>query len=309
MAGTGGPGVVLKIHVVRQGGHHYYVDDLVPGRAEVSLVAGEEPGVWVGQRPTAPSVSGDEWSRPPSPRCWRVVIRCRVVTLRNQRGRRSAAGFDLTFCAPKSVSLLHLLAPGEIASEVGAGHQAAVAGPSTTWVGRAWGSGGPGRARPRSWRRPAWWPASSSTAPVGPSIPTSIPMWWWPTWPRASTGPGRRSTAGGSSPTWARPRPSTTLGSGSSSATASERRGRCARPDSATWSASTPASGGCSRSVRPRWTSTDFDPGRARAAPPSRRRAAFHADRPEKNRIRDRGRVCGRSGDDGRRSSASTSVT
>ncbi|HZU80784.1 MAG TPA: MobF family relaxase, partial [Acidimicrobiales bacterium] len=42
-------------------------------------------------------------------------------------GRRDAtAGFDLTFCAPKSVSLLGMLAPREIAHEVVAGHEAAV---------------------------------------------------------------------------------------------------------------------------------------------------------------------------------------
>ena len=38
--------MVLTIHVVRLGGHQYYVDDLVPGRAEGGLVAGEEPGRW-----------------------------------------------------------------------------------------------------------------------------------------------------------------------------------------------------------------------------------------------------------------------
>jgi conjugative relaxase-like TrwC/TraI family protein len=36
------------------------------------------------------------------------------------------AGYDLTFCAPKSVSVLHLLAPGEMAGEVGEGHRTAV---------------------------------------------------------------------------------------------------------------------------------------------------------------------------------------
>ena len=36
-------------------------------------------------------------------------------------GERSVAGYDLTFCAPKSVSLLHLLAPGEMADRGGAG--------------------------------------------------------------------------------------------------------------------------------------------------------------------------------------------
>ena len=39
---------MLKIHVVRPGGHRYYVDDLVPGRAEGTRVAGESPGAWLG---------------------------------------------------------------------------------------------------------------------------------------------------------------------------------------------------------------------------------------------------------------------
>jgi len=45
------------------------------------------------------------------------------------------AGYDLVFAAPKSVSLLHLLAPSEIAAEVGAGHQAAV-DEATGYLGR-----------------------------------------------------------------------------------------------------------------------------------------------------------------------------
>jgi conjugative relaxase-like TrwC/TraI family protein len=47
--------------------------------------------------------------------------------LRIDRGAASVAGLDLTFCAPKSVSLLQALAPSEIAHEAGAGHDAAVA--------------------------------------------------------------------------------------------------------------------------------------------------------------------------------------
>ena len=39
---------MLRVHVVREGGHHYYVNDLVPGRAEGGLVAGEDPGTWIG---------------------------------------------------------------------------------------------------------------------------------------------------------------------------------------------------------------------------------------------------------------------
>jgi conjugative relaxase-like TrwC/TraI family protein len=118
--------VVLKIHVVRPGGHLYYVNDLIPGRAEETLVAGESPGVWTGDGATALGITGavtapvfgevldgrDPWSG---------------RAMREGRGTRSVSGYDLAFCAPKSVSVLHLLAPGEIAGEVGAGHRAAVA--------------------------------------------------------------------------------------------------------------------------------------------------------------------------------------
>lgn len=118
--------MVLKIHVVRPGGHLYYVNELIPGRAEGSLVAGESPGVWSGDGAAGLGMTGtveaqgfgevldgrDPWSG---------------RTIRESRGHHSVSGYDLSFCAPKSVSLLHLLAPREIAGHVGAGHRAAVA--------------------------------------------------------------------------------------------------------------------------------------------------------------------------------------
>ena len=117
---------MLKIHVVRPGGHLYYVDDLVPGRAEGTGVGGESPGTWVGAGSADLGVSGTVGVRDfgevlggRDPRSGRA--------LRTRRGDRSVSGYDLAFCAPKSVSLLHLLAPREIAAEVGAGHRAAVA--------------------------------------------------------------------------------------------------------------------------------------------------------------------------------------
>ena len=118
--------MVLRIHVVRQGGHHYYVHDLVPGRAEGSRVAGEEPGTWVGDGARSLGLSGPVVS--PS---FAEVLEGRDPasgrTLRASRGERRVAGYDLTFCAPKSVSLLHLLAPREIAEAAGSGHHRAVA--------------------------------------------------------------------------------------------------------------------------------------------------------------------------------------
>jgi conjugative relaxase-like TrwC/TraI family protein len=116
---------VLKVHVIRGDGFRYYVDDLVPGRAEGGLVAGESPGIWTGRGAVALGLAGRV-----EPPAFGEVLAGRdphgVRALRQSRRHRSVAGFDLTFCAPKSVSLLHLLAPGEMATEVGDGHRTAV---------------------------------------------------------------------------------------------------------------------------------------------------------------------------------------
>ena len=106
---------MLSVHVVREGGHRYYVDDLVPGRAEGSLVAGEEPGVWAGDGAAVLGLRGTV----EADRFAAVLAGRRPATgeqLRSRRAERTVAGYDLTFGAPKSVSLLHLLAPREIAT-------------------------------------------------------------------------------------------------------------------------------------------------------------------------------------------------
>ncbi len=117
---------MLKIYVVHEGGHHYYVDDLVPGRAEGTLVAGEEPGVWNGAAAATLGLAGKVEAG-----SFAEVMAGRDPSsgraLRARAGERSVAAYDLSFCAPKSVSILHLLSPRELAAETGAGHQAAVA--------------------------------------------------------------------------------------------------------------------------------------------------------------------------------------
>ncbi len=117
--------MVLRIHVLREGGHAYYVDDLVPGRAEGTLVAGEEPGLWWGAGAASMDqrgrVAGEPFAELLAGRDPASGLPLRVV-----RGGRSVSAYDLTFCAPKSVSLVHLLAPGEMANETGAAHRAAV---------------------------------------------------------------------------------------------------------------------------------------------------------------------------------------
>jgi len=112
--------------VVRGTGVGYYVRDLVPGRAEETAVAGESPGVWTGGGSGVLGLRGrvgpDEFVE---------VLAGRDPLgdrpLRDGRVPRAVSGVDLTFCAPKSVSLLHLLAPREIGAAAGASHEAAVA--------------------------------------------------------------------------------------------------------------------------------------------------------------------------------------
>ncbi len=251
--------MVLTIHVVRQGGHHYYVHDLVPGRAEGGLVAGEEPGVWTGAGVGSLGLAGEVGSAD-----FAEVLEgrdpCSGRSLRRRQGDRSSAGFDLTFCAPKSVSLLHLLAPGEIERR-GRGRPPGGRGrrPRLPGAGGCRGPAHPTGGRWPSCPPPGRWPERSSTGPAVPSIPTSTPTWWWPTWPRVWTGPGPAWTVGGSTPISPRPSPSTTPVCDSSSATAWAQPGSSGRRGWATWSVWSPACGDCSPSERPRWTSTTTD--------------------------------------------------
>ncbi len=126
---------VLTVHVVRQGGHGYYVGDLVAGRAQGTGVAGEEPGRWSGHGAVVMGLAGTVEAP-----VFAEVLEGRHpgsgVVLRRHTGARSVAGYDLTFAAPKSVSILHVLGPREIGTEVGLGHRAAVA-EATSYLDRS----------------------------------------------------------------------------------------------------------------------------------------------------------------------------
>jgi conjugative relaxase-like TrwC/TraI family protein len=116
---------VLKIHTVRVGGHGYYVDDLPYGREEANGLVAESPGRWVGEGASALGLA-----QRVEPQAFADVLAGRDPlsdrALPVRRDRVTVAGYDLVFCAPKSVSLLHALGPSELASAVGEGHDAAV---------------------------------------------------------------------------------------------------------------------------------------------------------------------------------------
>ena len=111
---------------MRGAGVNYYVRDLVPGRAEETLVAGESPGRWTGRGSAGLGLDG-----PVETAGFTEVLAGRDPVsgsgLRVSRGDRPVSGFDLTFCAPKSVSVLHLLAPAELGAAAATSHQQAVA--------------------------------------------------------------------------------------------------------------------------------------------------------------------------------------
>jgi conjugative relaxase-like TrwC/TraI family protein len=116
---------VLKLHTVRVGGHGYYVDDLPYGREERNGLVAESPGRWLGE-----GASGLGLSERIEPQAFADVLDGRDPlsgrALPVKRDQVTVAGYDLVFCAPKSVSLLHALGPTELASAVGDGHDAAV---------------------------------------------------------------------------------------------------------------------------------------------------------------------------------------
>lgn len=116
---------MLKIHTVRVGGHGYYVDDLPHGREEANGLVTESPGRWMGEGASALGLT-----QRVEPQAFAEILAGRDPlsdrALPVRRDRVTVAGYDLVFCAPKSVSLLHALGQKELATAVGDGHEAAV---------------------------------------------------------------------------------------------------------------------------------------------------------------------------------------
>ncbi len=111
---------MLKVHVVHVGGHGYYLE----GREQGTEL--EAPGRWAGPAATDLGLGGTV-ERQAFDRVMGGADPRTGEPYRAGRGSRGVAAYDLTFCAPKSVSLLHALAPREIAAATEAGHHEAVA--------------------------------------------------------------------------------------------------------------------------------------------------------------------------------------
>ena len=117
---------MLSIGVMKTAGWEYYAREVADGLEDYYTGAGEAPGVWTGGGATAAGISGtvtaealalafDEARHPasgePLDRPWRPD---------------GVIGFDVTFSAPKSVSLLFALGDPVVRAQVRAAHVAAV---------------------------------------------------------------------------------------------------------------------------------------------------------------------------------------
>jgi conjugative relaxase-like TrwC/TraI family protein len=111
---------VLRVAKVRRGGHAYYLE--VAGNGGTGI---EAPGRWLGTGAASLGLRGAVTDD-----ALGAVLRgddpVTFERLGRFHDRVTVAAFDLSFCAPKSVSLLHALAPAEVAADVLASHEGAV---------------------------------------------------------------------------------------------------------------------------------------------------------------------------------------
>jgi conjugative relaxase-like TrwC/TraI family protein len=129
---------VLSVGKLAPGQQRYYLDTVAAGAEEYYTGAREAPGQWLGSSAgrlgLAGVVDADALHRVLShvdPRSDVRLTACRSVP--------KVVGFDATFCAPKSVSLLYALADPEASNGVRNAHDAAVAAALDLYEGLARG--------------------------------------------------------------------------------------------------------------------------------------------------------------------------
>ena len=120
-------GVVLSIGKLAAGpaAGRYYVEQVALGREDYYAGEGEQPGAWVGIGAASLGARG-EVSEDGLSRLMAAADPVMGTPLRRPMAEGGVAGFDLTFRAPKSVSVLFGIGSDEVAGALRAGHEAAV---------------------------------------------------------------------------------------------------------------------------------------------------------------------------------------
>jgi len=116
---------MLSIGKMTRGAEKYYLTTVAGGVEDYYLGAGEAPGRWIGQGAVGVGLAGTV-----APHELRAALDARhpatgISLIAEPRSDR-LPGFDLTFSAPKGVSLLFALAEPAVAREVRRAHDAAV---------------------------------------------------------------------------------------------------------------------------------------------------------------------------------------
>lgn len=119
---------MLSIGKLSPGQESYYLDAVASGAEDYYTGSGEAPGYWAGAGAALLGLSGEV-----APDDLRAVLAGRDPATGEHRARPGTPdrprtpGFDLTFSAPKSVSVLYALGSGGTPGQVVEAHRAAVA--------------------------------------------------------------------------------------------------------------------------------------------------------------------------------------
>jgi conjugative relaxase-like TrwC/TraI family protein len=118
---------MLSIGKMGAGSEDYYLHTVASGREEYYTGSGEAPGYWVGAGLAELGLSGEV-----TPEDLRAVLAGfapdgRSLTAGRVRPEARVSGFDLTWSAPKSVSLLYGLSDADVSTTVRDAHTKAVA--------------------------------------------------------------------------------------------------------------------------------------------------------------------------------------
>jgi TrwC relaxase len=117
---------MLSIGKIAQGQHRYYERQVARGEDDYYSGRGEAPGEWTGAGARALGLTGRV-----SAEQFNALIaghdpRDPAARLRSSEQDPKVAAFDLTFSAPKSVSVLFAIAPGHVSGQLVACHEEAV---------------------------------------------------------------------------------------------------------------------------------------------------------------------------------------
>jgi conjugative relaxase-like TrwC/TraI family protein len=118
---------MLSIGKIALGQHRYYERQVADGQDDYYSGRGESPGQWTGTGAKALGLTGRVSAEQFNALIAGMDPRDRNVRLRSSKADPEVAALDLTFSAPKSVSVLFAIASESTSGELVACHEEAVA--------------------------------------------------------------------------------------------------------------------------------------------------------------------------------------